>query len=526
MEQVPPSELTTADLVTDAAVSRRGLLSGASALGALVGTAALTGVAAMAPAEAEASTSDPVEHLLRRTTYGMNSDQIYGVRKQGVASWLTAQMNPYVKVPDAAMDHLANRWPRLKLDIWQVRQHLNNGAWDVMEDLVDVHIARATWSRRQLLEVMVDFWSNHFNITCPSSNVWDSRHRFDRDVIRKNAFGKFEDMLVASAKHPAMLNYLNNVDSTKFEPNENYGRELLELHTVGINGGYNEVDMHNSALIMTGMSIDESPGSGGEYQYKLYNHHTGHVQVMKFSAGNADPDGEKVVAAYLHYLANHPATAFHLCSKLITRFVSDTPQPALVKRLAHIYVTTGTQIKPVLAALFASPEFRHSAGQKVRTPYEDLIGTLRALKIGPDKKGTDGIRALQYIAQQVGQPPMFWSEPNGYPDIAASWSSSSATLGRWNAHMELAAGWWPNTLTRTTLRNMLPTVAPETVGEVIDIMAGKLSISPLPTAHRSAIAAFLGRTTASRIADNDEVLGWRLPYVAALLLDSPTHVKR
>ena len=186
----------------------------------------------------------------------MNVDQIYGVRKLGTAKWLAAQMNPYVKVPDTAMDHLATRYPRLKWEIWQVRDRLDNGAWDVMDDLVDMHIARAAWSRRQLLEVMVDFWSNHFNITCPSSNVWDSRARFDHDVIRTNAFGRFEDMLIASAKHPAMLNYLNNAISTYKEPNENYGREVLELHTVGIGAGYTETDMHNSALIFTGMSID------------------------------------------------------------------------------------------------------------------------------------------------------------------------------------------------------------------------------------------------------------------------------
>ncbi|MDX6221032.1 MAG: hypothetical protein QOD91_86 [Frankiales bacterium] len=505
-------------------MSRRGLLSGAGVLGALAGTAVLSGAAAMVPEEAEASGFDPVAHLLRRTTYGMNPDQVYAVHKQGADKWLAAQLNPYTKVADTAMDHLANRWPRLKLDIWQVRQHLDNGSWDVMFDLVDVHIARAVWSRRQLLEVMVDFWSNHFNITCPSSNVWDSRHRFDRDVIRKNAFGRFEDMLIASAKHPAMLNYLNNVDSTKFEPNENYGRELLELHTVGISAGYTETDMRNSALIMTGLSIDEEGGGG--YMYKNYNHHTGHVKVMKFSSANKNPNGEPLAIAYLKYLAHHQATAYHLCGKLVTRFVSDVPHPALVKRLVHIYLTSGTALKPVLLALFASPEFKHSAGQKVRTPYEDLIATLRALQIGPDRKGTDGIRALQGMARNVGQPPLSWPLPDGYPDVATSWSSSSATLGRWNAHVNLAAAWWPDTLTRKELRHMLPANPPVTLGAVIDLLAAKLSVAPLPPSHRGAIAGFLGRTPSSRIADADEALGWRLPYIAALLLDTPTHVKR
>ncbi len=499
---------------------------GASALGALAGAAALTGGASLlAPTAAEATTTDPVAHLLRRTTYGMNADQIWAVRKMGTAKWLAAQMNPYVKVPDKAMDHLAiTRYPRLRWEIYQVRDRLNNGAWEVMNDLVDMHIARAAWSSRQLLEVMVDFWSNHFNITCPSSNVWDSRARFDHDVIRTHAFGRFEDMLVASARHPAMLSYLNNASSTYKEPNENYGREVLELHTVGLSARYTEKDIHNSALIFTGMSID---GEGGGYLYKNYNHFVGHVQVLGFHDGNATASGGAAVAGrYLKYLAYHQATAYHLCGKLITRFVSDTPQPTLLRRLVHIYVTSGTAIKPVLLALFNSAEFKASAGLKTRTPFEDLIATIRALKIGPDPSGTDGIHALQQVALSMGHAPLGWSEPNGYPDIATSWASSSSTLGRWNAHMNLAAAWWPNQLSRVPLRHLLPAVAPMTVGQVIDLLAAKLGVAPLPHEHRSAIAIFLGRTTASRIADNDAVLGWRLPYIAALLLDSPAHVKR
>ncbi|BEP13250.1 hypothetical protein acdb102_15610 [Acidothermaceae bacterium B102] len=520
-----PTEQVTIDADNEPALSRRGLLSGAGAMSALAGAAVLAGAQALAPTAAEATSADPVAHLLRRTTYGMNADQIYGVHQLGADKWLAAQMDPYKKVPDKAMDHLATRWPRIKWEVWQVRDRMNNGAWDVMEDLVDVHIARAIWSRRQLLEVMVDFWSNHFNITCPSSNVWDSRARFDRDVIRMNAFGRFEDMLIASAKHPAMLNYLNNAISTYKQPNENYGREVLELHTVGISAGYTEVDMHNSAIIFTGLSTDDQGGGG--YLYKNYDHAVGKVKVMGFHDSNGSADGGEAVATrYLKYLANHQATALHICGKLITRFVSDVPQPKLVKRLAHIYLTGGTAIKPVLLALFASPEFKHSAGQKVRTPFEDLIGTLRALQFGPDKKGTDGIRSLQWVAQTVGQPPLAWSLPNGYPDVATAWSSSSSTLGRWNAHMALAGGWTSDSLTRTQLRNLLPANPPETLGETIDLLATKLSIAPLPTAHRNAIASFLTRPASSRIADDDEALGWRLPYLAALLLDSPTHVKR
>ena len=124
-----------------------------------------------------------------------------------------------------------------------------------MNDVLLSTVARALWSKRQVFEVMVDFWSNHLNVTCPSDGVWDNRHLYDRDVIRKHALGSFKDMLVASAKHPSMLVYLNQAESTKDAPNENYGREVLELHTVGVDAGYDENDIYNSAKILTGLTL-------------------------------------------------------------------------------------------------------------------------------------------------------------------------------------------------------------------------------------------------------------------------------
>ena len=151
---------------------------------------------------------------------------------------------------------MLKHFPRLKWTILQVWDaefradndplRLDNFSWEVMQDLLYSTIGRALWSKRQLFEVMADFWSNHLNVTCPG-DTWDSRHLYDSQVIRKYAFGKYKDMLLASAKHPAMLLYLNNEESTKQHPNENYGRELLELHTVGVDGGYDENDIYDSA---------------------------------------------------------------------------------------------------------------------------------------------------------------------------------------------------------------------------------------------------------------------------------------
>jgi uncharacterized protein (DUF1800 family) len=214
---------------------------------------------------------------------------------------------------------VANRFPGLKWGITGARNNIEAFSWDLMRDTTVATIARAIWSQRQLFEVMVDFWSNHLNVTNPSDNVWDNRHDYDRVVVRKHALGRFEDMLVASAKHPAMLLYLNNAESTKDNPNENYGRELLELHSVGVDGGYHEEDMRQSTLIMTGFSVDWQTGL---FEYNTWAHYKGNVKVMGFKNANPDAAGFDVGIRYVKYLANHPSTAQHLARKLCIRFVS------------------------------------------------------------------------------------------------------------------------------------------------------------------------------------------------------------
>ncbi|HTW18782.1 MAG TPA: DUF1800 domain-containing protein [Mycobacteriales bacterium] len=458
-----------------------------------------------------------VAHLLRRATYGATPELAQAVEKQGMTAWLEDQLHPG-RVPDHAMDELLKRWPSLKWNTWQVHEHLSDGAWDVMFDLVDTHIARAIWSKRQLLEIMVDFWSNHLNVTCPSSDVWDSRHLFDREVIRKHAFGRFSDMLCDTGRAPAMLNYLGNAESTGAAPNENWGRELLELHTVGIQAGYSQKDVHNSALILTGLSVEPD---GGQFEYKPWMHYVGHVKVMGFhSANHSATKGEQVAMAYLRYLAHHPSTARHIATKLVTRFVCDEPPRSLVDRLAATYRRNGTAIVPVLRELFASHEFAHSVNEKVRTPYEDFVATLRLLRIGPPHKGTAAVRDLQWLTSTIGQPPLGWHAPNGYADTAASWASTSATLGKWNLHVGLAGQWWPQKLRYTKLDHFVPKPLPATHGRLVDALASSLNVPKLNTVQRAAITAFVDEKPSSPLAAGDAAVTWRLPYLVALVLDS------
>jgi uncharacterized protein (DUF1800 family) len=229
-------------------------------------------------------------------------------------------------------------------------------------------------------------------------------------VIRAHALGKFSDMLRASAKHPAMLTYLNNAESTKDNPNENYGRELLELHTVGLDAGYTEDEMRTSALILTGLGVhwyDEV--DDGTFHYDAENHYTGSVKVLGWSSKNASAsNGLTVALDYVDYLAHHPSTARRISTKLCQRFVSDTPPAALVDEMAATYRHNDTAIAPVLRVLFNSNAFHAAKGQKVLRPMQDVISTLRILGIEPGANdGDDGTGGLYWLIESMSDAPGF-----------------------------------------------------------------------------------------------------------------------
>ncbi|WP_306205306.1 DUF1800 domain-containing protein [Actinoplanes sp. RD1] len=467
--------------------------------------------------------ADPLLHLLRRATYGPTPAAVADIRRLGATAWLDRQLKP-ATIPDPVADGLAARLPMSGMTVDAIRTRVRKGAlqeyaWDAMFETGYATVARAVWSERQLFEVMTEFWSNHLNVTCPSGDVWDSRPDYDRTVVRAYALGRFADMLKASARHPAMLTYLDNRFSTRAAPNENYGRELLELHTVGL--GYSESDVKNAARLLTGLTVRWDTG---KYRYDAAQHATGAVQVLGFKHANATAaGGEAAALALLDYLAVHPATAKRIVTKLCVRFVADEPPASLVTKLTKVYLDNKSAIAPVLRALFTSAEFGASAGAKTRTPYEDVVATVRTLGFGPDKAGVKGLQALYWICESAGQAPLAWAPPNGYPDVAAAWASPSGQVIRWNAHLNVAAGWWPTTLVRpdAPIKEYAGSTLPATYGALIDAVATRLvGRSPAP-AHREALAAFYGKSPASPLKASDAAAGWAFPYLPALLLNSP-----
>jgi uncharacterized protein (DUF1800 family) len=372
------------------------------------------------------------------------------------------------------------------------RQQQLNGRRQVVTQLQSSRVARAVGSERQLQEVMTDFWENHFNIYvakgAPEPYYLTD---FDENVIRPHALGKFRDLLEAVAKSPAMLFYLDNAksmaDSTRptlagggrrlavgggrsagggrrrvggiFGPmrvpvqrpqqqqqlqkkqrpglNENYGRELLELHTLGVDGGYTQQDVINVARAFTGWTI-KPPAQGGGFIFRPQVHDAGEKVVLghKLAAGRGEEDAEDV----LDILARSPATARFVSYKLARRFVSDSPSKALVDRATQTYLRTDGDIREVVRTIVTSPEFfsQQSFHSKVKTPFEVVVSAARALNAPPDSTP----RSAQMIAY-LGQPIFGHQAPNGWPETGDAWMNTGAILNRINFGMAAAAGRLP-----------------------------------------------------------------------------------
>jgi uncharacterized protein (DUF1800 family) len=363
----------------------------------------------------------------------------------------------------------------------QLRQ-MQNGRRQVVTQLQSSRVARAVGSERQLQEVMTDFWENHFNVFlgkgAPEPYYLVD---FDQNVIRPNALGKFRDLLEATAKSPAMLFYLDNArsmaDSTqptlaagggreavgvrrgirgmlgpmRMPPqrppqqqqrqrqglNENYGRELLELHTLGVDGGYTQQDVINVARAFTGWTI-RPPAQGGGFIFRPQVHDAGEKVVLghKLPAGRGIEDGEDV----LDIVSRNPATAHFIAFKLARRFVSDTPSKALVDHAAQVFLKTDGDIRETLRAIITSPEFfsQQAFHSKVKTPFEVVVSAARAMNATPDSTP----RSAQMVAY-LGQPIFGHQAPNGWPETGDAWMNTGAILNRINFGMAAAAGRLP-----------------------------------------------------------------------------------
>jgi uncharacterized protein (DUF1800 family) len=448
----------------------------------------------------EQTADQQVTHVLGRLAFGARPGDETKVRQMGVDAWIGQQLNPEGIDDSRYETFAANSYKLLPFKTAELEQRypppgqvlnqiaMQNGARgtaaaanppvmsradsarlrasqeglrQITQEVQSARVARAVASERQLLEVMTDFWLNHFSVY----DAKGPRERYmlpeyENRIIRPNAFGKFRTLLGAVAKSEAMLFYLDNWQS-QAEPNrprlagagrggrgaaqqgrglnENYGRELLELHTLGVDGGYTQQDVINAARALTGWSI-RGYQAGGGFVFNPAAHDAGEKTVLghKLKAGRGIEDGEEL----LDLVARHPATARYIAFKLARRFVSDTPSSALVARAAETFTRTDGDVRETVRTIVTSGEFfsRAAYRSKVKSPFEVVTSAARALGAEPDP----GPRFAQLVAQ-LGQPIYGHQAPNGWPETGDQWMNTGAILNRINFGMLVATGRLPGT---------------------------------------------------------------------------------
>jgi uncharacterized protein (DUF1800 family) len=432
---------------------------------------------------------------------------------------------------------------------------------EVVQESQQAKILRAVYSERQLQEVMTDFWFNHFNVYVQKGADRILTASYERDAIRPNVFGKFEDLLKATAEHPAMLFYLDNWMSASPNAkmpdrneilrmrrerrfggfgggfgnrgmrrmeidemrrinrngkvakrsrglNENYAREIMELHTLGVDGGYTQKDVQEVARCLTGWTI-RNPRAGGDFYFNPSMHDDGEKTVLgkKISSGGGIKDGYAVI----HMLATHPSTAKFISTKLARKFVSDNPPPALVARMSQTFLKTDGDIRETLRTMFKSPEFfaAENYRAKIKTPFEMTVSAVRA--IGAD---TNGNPQFHRWMAQMGEGLFMCQPPTGYPDTAERWVNTGALLERMNFALALSENRIPGA--RANLDNLLAGVNTTRQSQVVDHFVNLLLRGQISPQTRETIDKSLGEQRLAMAGGRVDVA-----KVVGLILGSP-----
>jgi uncharacterized protein (DUF1800 family) len=409
---------------------------------------------------AELSPEQKTLHFLSRTSFGPTQEEIRRVNRLGIRAYLDEQLDPE-KISDNVSEEKVAALKTMRLSsrelfelypppkVAQERGMSMSGEMNtprfIILELQQARLLRAVYSQRQLYEVMVDFWNNHFNIfAAKGADRWLTTG-YERDTIRPHALGRFRDLLLATAQSPAMLFYLDNwlsvspngalaalpANARRRGLNENYAREIMELHTLGVDGGYTQQDVHEVARCFTGWTLVR-PRGDAEFRFEPRLHDQGAKTVLgtRIAAGGGVEDGMKVI----DLLVRHPSTARFIAAKLSRRFVADEPPTSVVNAAADAFRRTDGDIRTVIRTIIESPEFYSPEvyRAKVKKPLEYVASALRVTNA--ETKVTHQL--LRYLGR-MGEPLFLAQPPTGYPDTGASWISPDMLLTRMNFAADL-----------------------------------------------------------------------------------------
>lgn len=464
-------------------------------------------------AEAGLSSEQAAAHLLSRFTFGPKPGQVKQVIASGLENWFIEQLDG--QLPDDSLSDLLGQYDALDLSNAEIvetymqpgklkRMAIEKGYIDLdsvdaddsqnyrkaiqrllkdeslstqqelFRQLINQKILRATYSENQLREVMTTFWFNHFNVSLTKNVCAPFVPNYERDVIRPMALGKFGDLLLATAKSPAMLCYLDNFNSASALPpkggmnkapkrprsrgvNENYAREVMELHTLGVDGGYSQKDVSEAARVLTGWTVFpqdpdnplrkrlETMGTAqtrkqgyvvdGDFLFAVDRHDKGKKTVLgkQFGSNGGFEEGVEL----LEMLAHHRSTAQFICKKLAVRFVCDTPSKPLVDRMADVFLARDGDIREVLLAMVESPEFwdADAVREKIKSPFEVAISAVRSL----DARVAQPYQLFTWI-NKMGERFYYYNAPTGFPDYGQYWINTASLLSRMNFGMAMASG--------------------------------------------------------------------------------------
>jgi uncharacterized protein (DUF1800 family) len=393
---------------------------------------------------------DPIAHVLNRAAFGPRPGDYERLSKlastpaEAATAYLEQQLKPDA-IEDDAADHAVRRFETLTEPLGELFEYQE----DLLQhELMRAALARAVWSERQLYEVMVQFWSDHFNIDPSKGDCKWLKVADDREVIRPHALGSFPALLRASALSPAMLWYLdgrvNRRANMEHKPNENYARELLELHTLGVHGGYTQKDVMEVARCLTGWTVrsrDKPPYFQiGKVEFQIAQHDFGAKEVLgekipatpaSLPAAERERLGRGELERVLDIVTRNPATARHIGEKLCRRFIADEPPSAAVDAVAAAFARTSGDIRAVLRALFATEEFRQQRGNKFKRPFSFIVSALRAT----DARTDASLEIIGYL-RRMGHAPFNYPTPDGYPEAASPWMGT--LLWRWNFAVALS----------------------------------------------------------------------------------------
>ena len=440
---------------------------------------------------------------LSKLTYGATPADKAKFKKLGFTAWLNDQLNPK-KSDNTFVNDALKTMGSLNLNTFQVHNTFpySTKNYLVADETIFATLIRRYWSDRQVFEMLVEFFHD-YNPT-PRGVEDSNMSHYDKSVIRAHALGYYPDLVLASSRSPAMLTFLNGNDNTNAHPNENYGRELLELFTVSTAYPYKQADVVTTSRVLTGIAWW---GAEPELQVHPEKHWSDPVSLFGWKDENLGDSRQSILKtseSMIRYLALMPATAKAFSLRMARRFVSDAPPQKLLDAMAATYLKTKGHIPSVFKTMALSKEFAASYRSKTKRPSEFIGSVIRGLDIKMTKTIYPGnptendffksnpIRNLHGMVLTHGHSPFSWPFPDGYPDTAAPWTTMAAQISRWNLGRKLAYGWAGDELSKPDYRALLPASA-KTDEQIIDAAATIYLGAKLPTDERIGAVTILAK---------------------------------